>query len=352
GKLNLTFDIANKVTLGSTYGSFDGGNDYGADILKLAMDALEARGFDFTKYDHDNNGVIDGVYIIYSSPIDYDGDYYWAYVTSTDDETEYDGLYVYTYLFASVDFMYEDIETSGSDYAIDGLKLNAVTYIHETGHMLGLDDYYDYNPGQGSDQGVGGADMMDYTVGDHNAYSKLLLGWVKPTVVTTTQTVTISAFESSGQFVMVLLDYDGTYFSEYLIIDLYSATGLNALHAGTEGSYLYDGAEFGARIYHVDATIANPYSDNYYSFTDNNNSVSRDPLIKLVEADGDDNFESDQYQGYGFAAEDDLWQTGDVLSEVHANYTRNDGKVVNFDITFVSVTAESMTVTITFTTAE
>ena len=350
GKLDLTFDIASKVTLNKTYQNFDGGNDYGADIVKLALDAMEANGFDFTKYDTDNNGVIDGIYIIYSAPIDYDGDYYWAYVTATEDETLYDNLYVYSYLFASVDFMYEDIETSDpSEFSpIDGLKLNAVTYIHETGHMLGLDDYYDYNPNQGSDEGLGCADMMDYTVGDHNAYSKLLLGWVKPTVVTQTQTVTISSFESSGQFIMILLDYDGSYFSEYLIIDLYSATGLNALHAGVDGSYLYEGASFGARIYHVDATINNPYSDKYFSFTDNNNSISKDPLIKLVEADGDKNFESDQYQGYSVASEDDLWQTGDVFSQIQANYTRNDGKVVNFDISFDSVTATSATITITF----
>ncbi len=364
GKLNMTFDVADKVTLSSTYGSFEtdknGISDYGGDIVKLALDQLYARGFDFTKYDVDQNGVIDGVYIIYSAPIDYDGDYYWAYVTGYTDDLSYGDLDAYTYLFASVDFMYEDIETSDPNEfsPIAGLKLNATTYIHETGHMLGLDDYYDYNPNQGSDKGLGGADMMDYTVGDHNAYSKLLLGWVKPTaVVTGTQTITISSLESSGQFVIVLLDYDGTYFSEYLIIDLYSATGLNALHAGLDDSYLYDGASFGARIYHVDATIANPYGDEYYSFTDNNNSTSATPLLKLVEADGDSNFESDQVQDiygdyFSCAAADDLWQTGDVFSQAQPNYTRNDGKLVNFDISFDSVTADSLTITITFADGE
>ena len=360
GKLNLTFDVVDKITLNSKYSSFDGGQDYGGDILRLALDQLYARGIDLSRYDYDNNGVVDGVYIIYSAPIDYVGDYYWAYVTQYPEDLSYGNLEVYNYLFASVDFMYEDIETSDPDEfsPVAGLKLNATTYIHETGHMLGLDDYYDYNPKQGSDQGLGGADMMDYTVGDHNAYSKLLLGWVKPTaVVTNTQTITISNLESSGQFIIVLLDYDGTYFSEYLIIDLYSATGLNALHAGVEDSYLYEGASFGARIYHIDATIANPYGDDYYSFTDNNNSMTRDPLIKLVEADGDTNYESDQAQDsygdyYGYAANDDLWQTGDVFSEIQPNYTRNDGKLVNFDISFDSVTANSLTVTITFDSAE
>lgn len=354
GKLNMTFDIADKVALNYTYSYFDGGSDHGENILKLALDKLDASGFDFSKYDYDSNGVVDGVYIIYSAPIDYysDDSYYWAYVNWAQNDLVYDNMDVYTYLFASVDFMYEDVETSGSDYAIDGLVLNASTYIHETGHMLGLDDYYDYAPNTGSDKGLGCADMMDYTVGDHNAYSKLMLGWVNPIVVTQTQTVTINAFESSGQFIIVLLDYNGTYFSEYLIIDLYSATGLNEMHANVEGSYLYGGTSFGARIYHVDSTIANPRADKYESFTDNNNSMSSDALLQLIEADGDKNFESDKeyYQGqyYYYASADDLWQTGDVFSDVQPNYTRHDGKQVNFDISFDSVTAESATITITF----
>lgn len=366
GKLDLTFNITQKVTLDRNYQSFDNGQDYGGDILKLALDALDGT-IDFSKYDYNNDGFIDGIYIIYSAPIDYNGDYYWAYVTSyseglddPEDTTKYDGKYPYTYLFASIDFMYESIETSEEDdynSPIAGLKLNATTYIHETGHMLGLDDYYDYNAGTGSDQGLGGADMMDYTVGDHNAYSKLMLGWVNPTVITSTTTITISSFESSGQFIMVLLDYNGSYFSEYLIIDLYTATGLNALHAGVNGSLLYynsndTGAAFGARIYHVDSTIDTPYNDDYWSFTDNNNSITSDPLIKLVEADGDKNFESDIYNGSAYASENDLWQTGDVFSEIQPNYTRHDGKLVNFDISFDSVTADSATITITFNTAE
>ncbi len=348
GKLNLTFDIQTKVTLSQTYQSYEG-NEYGDNILTQVLSILDGRsGFDFSKYDFNDDDCIDGIYLIYSAPIDYDnGDYWWAYVTTSANESTFDGKYAYYYLFASVDFMYENIATATED-PISGLKLNASTYIHETGHMLGLDDYYDYYSGTGSDQGLGNADMMDYTVGDHNAYSKLLLGWVKPTVVTSTQTVTINKFESSGQFVMLLLDYDGTYFSEYLIIDLYSATGLNQMHANVTDSLLYGGAQFGARIYHVSSAIDNPYSDEYGSLTTNNNSISTLPLIKLVEADGDNNYESDQYGGYSYASEDDLWQTGDTLGGVFANYKRNDGKVVNFDISFDSVTSTSLTVTITF----
>lgn len=227
----------------------------------------------------------------------------------------------------------------------------AETYIHETGHLLGLDDYYDYEDAKGSGEGLGGADMMDYNVGDHNAYSKLILGWVDPTVITTTQTVTINAFESSGQFLMVLLDYDGTYFSEYLLIDLYANTGLNALGASQQNSLLYYdsttkvGAEYGVRIYHVSSSIKTPYNDDYGSFTDNNNSVSDTALIKLVEADGEKKFASTE----GYAESTDLWQAGDSLLSVFPNYVRNDNKKVNFDIRIDSVSKTSATITITFT---
>ena len=349
GKLDITFDIyGTPVTMPERYSSYEY-DEYGSEnILEYALKTIDPY-VDLSDYDTNGDGYIDAVYIVYSAPINYDSDdsIYWAFVNWLFDGEEYDGVCAHYYFFGSIDFMYEETENDYY-YPIGGLKINASTYIHETGHLLGLDDYYDYYENTGSDEGLGNADMMDSTVGDHNAYSKLILGWVTPTVITSTQTVSINPFESSGEFLMILLDYDGTYFSEYLIIDLYSATGLNKMHADIEGSFLYDGARFGARIYHVSSSIKKPYNDDYYSFTDNNNSISDIPLIKLIEADGDENFESDIYDGYRYASSDDLWQSGNVFSDIQPEYTRNDGKLLNFDITFDSVTSTGATVTVTF----
>ncbi len=349
GALKLSFDIyPTPITMPNNYSSYEY-DVYGSeDILEYALAGVDPD-VDLSNYDTDGDGYIDAVYIIYSAPINYDSDEsnFWAFVNWQFEGGEYDGVYAHYYFFASVDFMYEETE-SALDYPIEGLKINAVSYIHETGHLLGLDDYYDYYEGTGSDEGVGNADMMDATVGDHNAYSKLLLGWVSPMVITSTQTVIIESFESSGDFLMILLDYDGTYFSEYLLVDLYTATGLNEMHAGVEGSYLYDGESYGARIYHVSSSIKAPFSDDYGSFTDNNNSMTSYPLLKLVEADGDVNFESDIYDGYKYASYDDLWQSGDVLGDIQPGYTRNDGKLLCFDISFDEVTSSSATITVTF----
>ena len=68
-------------------------------------------------------------------------------------------------------------------YDPTGIIVDAHTFIHETGHLLGLDDYYDYNDYRGAKGGLYGADMMDNNIGDHGSVNKLLLGWIEPTVV-------------------------------------------------------------------------------------------------------------------------------------------------------------------------
>ncbi len=352
GKLDLNFEICDIYKTNrkaSYYSNLQNGSE---DILLEVLASLEKK-YDLTNYDYNNDGIIDGVYLIYSAPVDYDdGDFYWAYVswyiTDEYNNKTFDGLDAYYYLFAGFDFMDEDASESvdGFEYNgyIDGLKINAVTYIHETGHMLGLDDYYDYDTSRGSNEGVGCADMMDYNVGDHSVYSKTILGWIKPKIVTETQTITIGNLESTGDAIMVLLDSNGSYFSEYLLIDLYSNTGLNNLHSEVNYSYLYDGAKSGVRIYHVSSKVDNPFSDDYQSITDYNNTYTDIPLLKLLEADGDDNFNSSE----GYAMDTDLWQAGDVFSDVFSGYTRNDGKRINFDIEVVNCNSTFATITITF----
>ncbi len=364
GNLNITFDIQsvyNTQYNASYYSSYQLNNvNYGGqlgtrtgeEVILMEVLAYYENILDLTKYDSNKDGCIDAVYLIYSAPVDYaKADFFWAYVTWDYNDITYDGLDAYYYLFAGFDFMYEDAGANANmkEYAyaggLDGLKINASTYIHETGHLLGLDDYYDYEEGKGSDEGLGGSDMMDATVGDQGAYSKIMLGWVEPTVVTTTQTITIKSLQASGNCIIIPLNFNNSYFSEYLLIDLYSAEGLNALHASPNESYLYGGASYGARIYHVSSEITTPYKNDYQSFTANNNTSSDIALIKLVEADGESRFSGSQ----GYATQNDLWHTGDVLSDVFAQYKRNDGKVVNFDISFDLVSKDSLTITITFT---
>ena len=346
GKLNLTFDIQTvfEAPQNATYYenykkrvNYEGSYYYELGdtlILTQVLAYLEPL-IDLTKYDSNNDGVIDAVYLIYSAPVNYESDdsLFWAFTAWYGGEEYYDDLWAYSYLFAGFDFMDED-------YGTNGMKVNAETYIHETGHLLGLDDYYDYKDEVGCNLGLGGADMMDFNHGDHGAFSKIMLGWTDATIVDSTATLTIGNLVSTGDCILIPLNFNNSYFSEYLLIDLYSASSLNAYASEA----LYDGASYGVRIYHVTAWARNPYENEYGSFTDYNNTDTEFALIRLIEADGEYDFNSTE----DCAAASDLWQAGDSLSKVFSTFTRNDGKLVNFDITINSVSNDEASITITF----
>lgn len=353
GKLNITFDVQPvcRMQYSSSYyenltaTDEQSGQDYkNGDnvILHEALAKLDSA-IDFSKYDTNNDGCIDAVYLIYSAPVDYSNDsFFWAYVTWNGTDNQYDNKYAYYYMFTGLDFMDEGSANNGS------MTINTETFIHETGHLLALDDYYDYDSNAGCNEGLGGCAMMDWNIGDHDAYSKIMMGWTDATVVNETQTITIKSLQKQGDVILIPLSFDNSYFCEYLLIDLYSAQGLNELRSEHGSTVLYGGAEYGVRIYHVSSSANNPYNNNYGSFTDCNNSDTANALIKLVEADGGDSKFTDSDGYTTVATESDLWKTGSTLGSVFENYTRNNGDTVNFEISIDSVSAEQATITVTF----
>ena len=136
-------------------------------------------GLRVSSFDSDNNDIIDAVVFITTLNINSEKDFYWAYRywnLYTDDEGyyyEYDNVSANDYLWAPYQFLFEDLELSG-DYT-NTSNMNTYTFIHEFGHVLGADDYYDYT---GENSPMGGYDMMDIGLGDHNAYTKFNLGWL------------------------------------------------------------------------------------------------------------------------------------------------------------------------------
>lgn len=249
------------------------------EIIKSALEYYDST-INYSDYDSDGDGYIDALYIIYSAPVDYDnGEFWWAYTYEyyTDSEEYYDGVEADFYFFAGMEFT-QETPANGKK-----LKYNAETFIHETGHILGLDDYYDYDESTGPSGGIGGGDMMDWNVGDHNAFSKMLLGWVTPIVVDDADlTTNLRSFGSSGDCVIICKNWTGSIFSEYYIIDFYTPDGLNAFEAGSSGLF----SKQGVRIYHVDATLATKDIDGIWYLTKYDNSYTAHRLISLVQASG------------------------------------------------------------------
>lgn len=212
------------------------------------------------EFDADSDGFIDAVILIYSAP-NYTGknDNLWAYCFWTNNTKNINSPTARTFFWASYDFMDESPNTS----------IDAHTYIHEAGHVLGLDDYYNYD--DTSKYGAaGGFNMQDYNVGEHDPYSRVALGWIDPIVPTGNTTLTINP----GQAI-ILSPNDlsaSSPFDEYLILDVYSPTGLNLFdstykYGGSNSMYPKGPNVTGIRVWHVDARLMKNYTGSTPTLT-------------------------------------------------------------------------------------
>ena len=267
---------------------------------------------DYSEYDANNDGYIDCIYLVYLAPYsDQDSSVWWAFTSRVEESQEYDGKGTDYYMFLSYEFFNDPFNMDDEDESKDVyVNINTQTIIHETGHALGLDDYYDYDQTKGPAGGIGGGDMMDYNVGDHNAYSKTLLGWITPTIVINKDyTATLNSFGASGDAIIVAKDWQNSYFGEYYIIDFYTCDGLNEASKGYSGLFAVNGV----RIYHIDSTLKKSIN-SLWEATEYDNSYTAHKLIKLIEADGRYDIESTIYSKAGGYSEDsDLFQANNSV---------------------------------------
>lgn len=259
----------------------------------------------YQDYDQNNDGYIDGIYILYTHPVSYEtgSEFWWAYQdVYIYEEDSFDNVEAYNFVWSGMDFFSEGNEA-----------INARTIIHETGHMLGLEDYYDYDTSDYINSGgLGGVDMMDNTYGDHNPFSKLLLGWIKPIVITSSMTVDITPYIESGEVLLLIDEWKNTLFDEYILISFYSPEGLNEY----DKSFLF--SESGILAYHVNATLGTGFNEEsaYPSIYEYNNSDTTSKLISIIEQDMD--FDIDNY---GTAENSDLYLYNDsFLSTTYPNF--------------------------------
>lgn len=178
--------------------------------------------------------------------------------------------------------------------------MNSLT--HETGHLLGLNDYYSYDTSNRKDDeeaytggalegGLGGMDMMDANIGEQNAFSKWLLGWLEPEIITFEEISLLSEEEKvytlhpsneQGDALFIKLKEEDSMFTELLVIEVISQT-MNA----RELTRLEEPV---VRILHVDASLDEEnLQGNWRGFGfKNENSYTSTKFISILEADGKD----------------------------------------------------------------
>lgn len=226
--------------------------DNAEELIEEALNYYHSQGSRFEKYDNDGDGEIDYFAVFWTGPDTGWATFWWGWQGYFGD----------------------------SEYLIDGKKLgdfswqweenNPGTIIHETGHALGLPDYYDYDDSVGPDGGMGGLDIMDAVWGDHNAFSKWVLGWLNPHIVNSSETLTIPPLSTTPYAAVISRTLDNSELDgEFYIIQNRQLTGNDSDFAGS-----------GLLILHIDARRD---CDGYTIF---DNSYTEHKLIRVMEADG------------------------------------------------------------------
>ena len=323
-------------------------------IVKEACDWYKRNNQDFKSFDTDKDGFLDGVVFIYGANFERDTPL-WAYKASTKLNSNKEDPRLKSYVWASYNFM------STNTFSVD-----AHTYIHEVGHLFGLQDYYSDDRKQVF-QPIGGMDMMDYNIGDHNTYSKMLLNWTRPYVVTDNAKITINASYKNGDCILIPAGtWNGSAMDEYLLIELYSPYGLNKYDSKV--TYTNGIQEFslmnkpGIKVMHVDARIAyymtistksgfigylgdegleetlayyreigQPYFRQIDHFNDLSKSNNELPLLELIDRHGPDYLKSG-----AIANNDSLFKVGGKISD----FDFNNGEKLGFEIEIISLSSQ------------
>lgn len=332
-----------------------------------------------SQYDSDNDGYVDSIHLIYQTNYSVGSGMPWWHWTSAIYPTGTSGLDAEpcTFFFSG----YVGLEDTY------GSIPDTHTIIHECGHSLGLPDFYDYSY---SACPAGIVDMMDYNIGDHGPFNKMLLGWTDPYIVDGSKNdfeITLRPFYSTGDTLVIYPDdfYNGSPMDEYLVFSYYVPEGISGIDSEGYGGMKFLGYDekggtystYGLQGFHVDARVAyreessnGKYTYHYYESTSdwvlhrddffymlasntpaytysiegtsltNGNGYN---LIEAISADGVDYFSDLRTALDNFNKPSILFQEGDTLGESTVSDRFNNDGYLNWDFEIVEMDENGIT---------
>ncbi len=279
GGFILLGDVAGWYRLPQTYDYYVQGNtgfgSYPNNAQRMTEDAVLASDadVDYSLYDNDGNGWIDGLFIIHAGPgAEQTGSDYqiWSHQWSMVSTLNLDGVNI------------RDYSTEPEEYAGVGLITMGV-FAHEYGHVLGLPDLYDTDY---SSSGIGDWSLMaggswNYS-GEYPAYfdawCKKELGFTAVNNIDFNQT-NVEIPSSAYNPIAFRVWENGVVGNEYFLVENRQST---ALDKGIPGS--------GLLIMHIDESVGGNSDENH-------------PLVAIEQADGLFQLEAKANSGDGW----DVW---------------------------------------------
>lgn len=214
-------------------------------LVREAVDSAEANGVNFALYDNDNNGTVDGLFIVHVGQGAEEGgntDYIWSHSSSLSYaglSVVYDGKTINPYIIMP--------ETYNGNHVEIGV------FCHEYGHGLGLPDLYDTD---GSSEGVGNYCLMGAGSWGGNGSSPQLpvhmspwckkqKGWLTfDTIKVNTIDRTLPPVETTSMALKVWKN--GTPGNQYFFVENRRKLGFDAYLPNT-----------GLLIWHIDESVSN-----------------------------------------------------------------------------------------------
>ena len=280
-------------------------------LIKEVFTYYDTEGHDFSQYDNDGDGVIDYLVIVWTGAHGEWASFWWGYQTSFwNDDFEVDGVRIGTY-----SWQWENYDWPG--------EFSPEVVIHETGHALGLPDYYDYDANIGPRGGVGGLDQMAGNWGDHNAFSKWVLGWLTPEVHNeASHQLLLAPTDETPQATVLMHGNPVTDpYAEYFMVQ-------HRRRQGNDAEIPNDGL----LIWHLDARL-DPNGNFLYD-----NSYTEHKLLRLMEADG-----LEEIERGGRADAGDFYTPGDLFdTQSFPASLRYDGVPTNLAIDSIATAGDGM----------
>lgn len=267
GKFRPKFDVYGPVTLPENRSYYGGNNYYGSDnapedMLVHAAKLLDGE-VDFSKYDLDNDGKVDNVFIFYA------GQGEASYGSS---ETVWPHSW--------------ELSAAGKAFSLDGKIIDRYactneweqtrpdgvgTFIHEFSHVMGLPDLY-HTSNSGAAYTPGSWSVMDYgpynndgcTPPNYSIYERNAMGWLEPELLDGPAGISLEEIGKSNRGCIIQTEKE----TEFFLLENRQQTGWDAYIPG-----------HGMLIWHVDF-VQNVFDRNVV-----NNSQSHQ-YVDIVEAGG------------------------------------------------------------------
>lgn len=225
GAFSPTFDVYGPVMMKNKRRFYGAGNEENAcQMVVEAVEALDAE-VDFSIYDHNDDGYVDSIYIIYAEKGQNDGG-------------NAEAVWPYSW----------ELEEEGVDLRADGVKFNTYgcsnelkgnggvngigTFTHEFGHVLGLPDLYNTQtssdnttPSDWSTMDSGNYNNGSRTPPNLSAFERYSLGWLDPHEILGSRDYSLAPLGVSNKAYMMTTEEDP---DEFFLVEYRRKEGWDA----------------------------------------------------------------------------------------------------------------------------